>query len=183
MILQARENFGEPGLRVNVIELGGLDQGADRGGALVASVTRPATGWWSAKFGTSCPRAMEALVRTRSWQRREGISRSSNSSVSDPPSNGRWALRSLTAASHLSFPSAPQRAVARARTGSPWALHRNKTAAVAATSAERERSTLGRASIAAPVFGRARRVCAGRPVNSAPKAHQHSGAALGADAP
>jgi hypothetical protein len=38
MILQAREDVGKPGLRVDVIELGGLDQGVDRGGVLAASV-------------------------------------------------------------------------------------------------------------------------------------------------
>ena len=34
MILQAREEIGGPGLRVDIVELGSLDRGVDRGGAL-----------------------------------------------------------------------------------------------------------------------------------------------------
>jgi hypothetical protein len=33
MILQAREDIGEPSLRIDVVELGGLDQRVDGGGA------------------------------------------------------------------------------------------------------------------------------------------------------
>ena len=33
MIRQPREDIGEPGLRVDVVELGGLDERVDRGGA------------------------------------------------------------------------------------------------------------------------------------------------------
>ena len=38
MILQAREDIGEPGLRIDVAELGGLDQRVDRSGATAAFV-------------------------------------------------------------------------------------------------------------------------------------------------
>ena len=33
VILQARQEVGEPGLGVDIVELGGLDQGVDGGGA------------------------------------------------------------------------------------------------------------------------------------------------------
>jgi hypothetical protein len=38
MILQAREDVGEPGLRVDVVEFDGLDQRVDGGGAPAAVV-------------------------------------------------------------------------------------------------------------------------------------------------
>jgi hypothetical protein len=38
MILQAREHVGEPGLRVDVVEPGGLDQGVDRSSAMTARI-------------------------------------------------------------------------------------------------------------------------------------------------
>ena len=38
MILQAREDIGEPSLRIDIVELGGLDQRVDRGGAAPAFV-------------------------------------------------------------------------------------------------------------------------------------------------
>ena len=38
MILQAGQHVGEPGLRIDVVELGGLDQGVDGGGAPAAGV-------------------------------------------------------------------------------------------------------------------------------------------------
>src|SRR5689334_10706786 len=38
MILQAREHVGEPGQRIDVVELGGLDQGVDGSGAAAAFV-------------------------------------------------------------------------------------------------------------------------------------------------
>ncbi len=40
MILQARQDIGEPGLRVNVVEFGRFDQGVDGGGATAAIVRR-----------------------------------------------------------------------------------------------------------------------------------------------
>jgi hypothetical protein len=40
MILQAREDVGEPGLRVNVVELGGAEQRVDRGGTAAAFANR-----------------------------------------------------------------------------------------------------------------------------------------------
>ena len=38
MILQAREDMGEPGLRVDVVEPGGLDQRVDRGSTVAARI-------------------------------------------------------------------------------------------------------------------------------------------------
>lgn len=38
MIGDANEDIGKPGLRIDVVELGGLDQGVDDGGALAAAV-------------------------------------------------------------------------------------------------------------------------------------------------
>src|SRR5262245_25876289 len=38
MILQAREDVGEPGLWIDIVEPGGVDQRVDRGGALSAGV-------------------------------------------------------------------------------------------------------------------------------------------------
>src|ERR1700741_5506051 len=38
MIMQAREDVGEPSLRIDVVELGGLDQRVDHGGAVAALV-------------------------------------------------------------------------------------------------------------------------------------------------
>jgi hypothetical protein len=38
MILQSHQDIGEPRLRVDVVELGGLDQRVDGGGALAAVI-------------------------------------------------------------------------------------------------------------------------------------------------
>ena len=38
MVLQACQDVGEPGLRIDVVELGGFDQGVDGGGSLAALV-------------------------------------------------------------------------------------------------------------------------------------------------
>jgi hypothetical protein len=40
MIWQSREHIGEPGLRINIVELGDGDQRVDRGSALAAFVGR-----------------------------------------------------------------------------------------------------------------------------------------------
>lgn len=38
MIGNASEDIGEPGLRIDIVELRGLDQGVDDGGTLAAAV-------------------------------------------------------------------------------------------------------------------------------------------------
>ena len=38
MIGDASEDIGEPSLRIDIVELGGLDQGVDDGGALTAAI-------------------------------------------------------------------------------------------------------------------------------------------------
>lgn len=38
MIGDAGEDIGEPGLRIDIVELGGLDEGVDDGGALAAAI-------------------------------------------------------------------------------------------------------------------------------------------------
>ena len=69
VIVQARQHVGEPGLRVDVIELGSLDQRVNRGGASAARIgtgegpvvapdgdaAQRACLKGLTKFGTDCP--------------------------------------------------------------------------------------------------------------------------------
>lgn len=62
MILQAREDIGEPGVWVDVVELGGLDQGVDRSGA-VAALVGAGEGPILAAHGNGADLALGRIVR------------------------------------------------------------------------------------------------------------------------